>query len=367
VDLFAGAGGWSEGLRMLGHREIGIEWDEAACLTARAAGHERVQADVAELDPLDLYNWFSDGWRLDGQIASPPCPPFSNAGKRQGEVDKPLCVQAVRDLAEGRDTRAELLSRCQDKRSLLVAEPMRWIVALKPRWIALEQVEPVLELWEVYKPLLERMGYSVWTGVLCAANYGVPQTRERAILMASLDRKVGPPPPTHSDQRKAGCIFGLEPWITMAAALGWGMTERPSVKRARGAWLLHTNRGQDEHGNRQVLPMDRPAPALTTKSGGQWVFERPSTTVCGDPRIPEPGWRGNPEDYADGNPTRSGDNAIRVTIEEALILQSFRPDYPVQGNKGKKFQQVGNAVPPLLARAVLAELVDAAGEARKAA
>ncbi len=53
VDLFAGPGGWDEGLAALGRRDVvGVEWDEAACLTAEAAGHRRVRADVAALDPV---------------------------------------------------------------------------------------------------------------------------------------------------------------------------------------------------------------------------------------------------------------------------------------------------------------------------
>ena len=47
LDLFAGPGGWSEGLRALGLRDIGIEWDEAACATRKAAGHLTIRADVA--------------------------------------------------------------------------------------------------------------------------------------------------------------------------------------------------------------------------------------------------------------------------------------------------------------------------------
>ena len=66
VDTFAGPGGWDEGMRMLGLGDvIGIEWDTAACATAEAAGHRRIQADVAALDPL--------GWPCWGKVSSPPC------------------------------------------------------------------------------------------------------------------------------------------------------------------------------------------------------------------------------------------------------------------------------------------------------
>lgn len=67
VDGFAGPGGWSEGLRRLGYAEVGLEIDATACATARAAGHERIEADVAALNPHDL----APAW---GFIASPPCP-----------------------------------------------------------------------------------------------------------------------------------------------------------------------------------------------------------------------------------------------------------------------------------------------------
>jgi DNA (cytosine-5)-methyltransferase 1 len=89
----------------------------------------------------------------------------------------------------------------------------------------------------------------------------------------------------------------------------------------------------------------------------RWMYERPATTVAGDPRLSPPGWRGKPDDYdADGTYTgaRSMDNAIRLTIREALILQSFAADYPVAGTRTAQFRQVGDAFPPVLAAAVLA-------------
>jgi DNA (cytosine-5)-methyltransferase 1 len=519
VDLFSGPGGWSEGLRMLGCSEVGIEWDEAACATARAAGHERVQADVAAVDPMDFVrehfaerravrtNNFtavardSDGKRskagsvpyerpvsapaptidgntgswqvelgdvpdVDGLIGSPPCQAYSTAGKGAGRRDVAHVLACVAELVAGRDTRTEHAERCEDARSMLVVEPLRWALALRPAWIALEQVPPVLPLWDVFADALRAVGYSVWTGVLEAERFGVPQTRERAILMARRDRPVHPPPPTHQryvpgePQRHEVTMLGeVLPWVSMAEALGWGMMERPSVsvasggekrrgakplgagsgsqrtidaERDAGAWAYKLARGEgitERHGDRPAQPATEPAPTISTKArtaewvmrankqtnsavretgepaptitGGHdtgdrawingmdrrqggapvraidelahtmssqglakgrdaWVHEHPSTTVNGDPRISQPG-RHDPD-----NSGSQQKNTVRVTVQEAAILQSFRPDYPWHGSKSTQYQQVGNAIPPLLARAILSELIDLASQQKAA-
>ena len=454
VDLFAGPGGWDEGLRLLGiHDVVGIEWDTAACDTARAAGHERVQADVSALDPRESEP-------ITGLIASPPCPTFSAAGKGAGRRDVDHIIQCARELAAGEDTREKHREACEDERSMLTVEPLRWALMTRPEWIALEQVPPVLEIWELFAYLLDHAGYSCWTGVLEAERYGVPQTRERAILMGKRgEHVVHPPRPTHQryvpgEPQRHDLTFDGEvlPWVSMAEALGWGLTEAPyptiassrttggpdkekvggsgarsflCAEQRRGAWALrvtndrpnatnrdlddpapslafghnapvwvqrersgdraeegfdphaepcqtltsksrswtlHTNCDQRDDGSRQTRPTDEPAPAFTAKSGGQWKWthDRPATTVAGDPRVHPPGHKRNADDGRAGRSGyegRAGQNAIRVSVEEASVLQSFRPDYPWAGSRTKQFQQVGNAVPPLLARAVLAELV----------
>jgi DNA (cytosine-5)-methyltransferase 1 len=345
VDLFAGPRGWSEGLRMLGLSDIGLEWDTAACRTAHAAGHPVIQTDVAAYPTAP----FAD--RITGLIASPPCQAWSRAGKRGGLEDQPLVTQTVHDLAHGRDNRARVRAACKDERSLLAAEPMRWLYDLRPEWVCMEEVPDVLPLWKQYADVLRNWGYSVWTGVLDAADYGVPQNRPRAVLLASRTRTVTAPPATHGD-RHGHDLFGgyTHPWVRMSDALdlpddtrvitrGDRKTpggndfriDRPSwtlTGRAR-SWMLHTNRNQAADGSRQVIdPYTRPAPAFTAKAGGQWKLRHDS----GYERL--------------------------LTVEEGAVLQSFRPDYPWQGTKTKAFEQLGNAVPPLLAAHIVSAATD---------
>jgi hypothetical protein len=72
--------------------------------------------------------------------------------------------------------------------------------------------------------------------------------------------------------------------------------------------------------------------------GDDWPERRPATTVAGDPRVFQPGGH-----HQEGEQSH---NAIRVSEQEAAVLQGFPPDYPWQGTRSKRYQQIGNAVPP---------------------
>jgi DNA (cytosine-5)-methyltransferase 1 len=261
LDLFAGAGGWEEGLRTLGLNALGIETESWACETARAAGHERLQADVAELDP----HRFSPLW---GLVSSPPCQAYSNAGKGLGLADKPLVIACAHELAAGRDDRRAWREGCRDPRSLLTVEPLRYAVALRPRWIALEQVPAVLELWTLFAALLSTQGYETAVGVLSAERYGVPQTRKRAFLIASLDGPVSLPDPTHRSynprrQEIPEDELNLEPWVSMAEALSWTPCDEIGFPR-RNDTPSETDTGV--YRKRDRRPASKPAPTLTAKT-----------------------------------------------------------------------------------------------------
>jgi DNA (cytosine-5)-methyltransferase 1 len=375
--LFAGAGGWEQGLRPLGLSALGVEWEKWACRTAEAAGHARLQADLSKLDPRD----FAPAW---GLVGSPPCQAYSTAGKGLGAFDKPLVIACAHELAAGNDTRAARLAECRDGRSLLTVEPLRFALALRPRWVALEQVPAVLELWSLFAQLLATHGYHTATGVLRAECYGVPQTRRRAFLIASLDGPVELPAPTHRsyDARRRetpACERHLKPWVSMAQALGWNgrgvvhtNNQTNSGRRPHGlsrpleapAHTLDTASGSWTFRNRPRRPEclrkpDQPAPTIIARGHQSWVRQRPATTVACDPRIARPGGKRNAR--RPDAPGRS-EGAVRVTVAQAAVLQGFPADYPWQGSRCRQFQQVGNAVPSPLARRVLEAAMKPGGE-----
>lgn len=196
--------------RQLGLNPIGIELDADACATRHAAGLRTIRADVTTLEPRGP---------ITGLFASPPCIDWSVAGLRRGY-----------DGSSGH----------------LVDEPMRWVKTLRPRWVAFEQVPTVLPVWKRHGEVMRELGYSVWVGKLHAEQFGVPQTRTRAILMARLDDEVAPPVPTHSRYHTRSpqkLDEGVLPWISMTDVLRWGLTHRPLQRSLPASMLASTQRG----------------------------------------------------------------------------------------------------------------------------
>lgn len=295
VDGFGGPGGWSEGARSLGLHDVGIEIGSLACATRRAAGHLTIRADMTKY-PAAV---FRGAW---GAIFSPPCPDYSAAGLRAG-----------RDGSSGR----------------LVDLVPEWVRVIEPGWIACEQTPLAIDIFEEFGHLFRSWGYDAWVGILDAADYGVPQNRKRAFVLAAR-WPVTPPEPTHARDPHPGLFGTLEPWRTMYDALGW----EPDGHR----WVVdrRTN-SKDGRGGMYptvTVPLDRPSPTLTGKALGQWRIHKDT----------EP------------------DSWVKLSVPDALAIQGFRRDYPVQGNKGEAGQQIGDAVPPPLAAHALSAVTGCALE-----
>ena len=309
-DLFAGPGGIDIAARQLGIHLTGIEWDPGAVATRRAAGLPTIHGDVRSYGP-------DDSLKELGLTAGPPCQTFSIGGTGAGREALDLLAAAVKGAGT---YSCVIVPDGLDERTALVLEPLRWILTADEdgvpyRWIVLEQVPAVLPIWQAYAKVLEARGYHVACGVLNAEEYGVPQTRKRAALVARLDGPVALPASTHRRYVKGipRCDGdpALKPWVSMADALP-----------GRSPFTVVSNYGTGGD----------------PKARGRRDCDEPAFTVTGKIsrfRLVD----------ADGRELE------RFSHAEAGQLQGFPADYPWSGRDIS--QQIGNACPPPLAHALL--------------
>lgn len=348
ASLFCGAGGACLGLRQAGYEVIaGVDFDPLALATYSAAGGHAVQHMITEGAAVPP-EWVEPMTGLDLLWASPPCQPWSRAGKMKGAEDErdawPATIAAV--------------------------------ALLKPRWFVAENVRGVEQHLDEYViPALKRLGYVVGWQRLNAADYGVPQTRQRVILVAGPERFRWPMA-THGDPTTFRPLFdSRKPWRSMGEALGiegvvgpdrgaglvarHGERNRPTskptiaVRAHHGGGLVVMTAG--ETGEGRPRGMWSPCATLGTK-GTAYLLSRPSPTVCateakGHTNPDRERGRATPIQRAsDANYLATGRR--RLTTSECAILQDFPADYPWQGGITATYRQIGNAVPPTLSRVV---------------
>lgn len=320
LELFSGCGGMALGFKQAGFRTaLAVEWDRAACETLRANISERVaQCAIQEVDV------FPDAEVIAG---GPPCQGFSNLGERVP----------------------------YDPRVQLWRHYFRALEQVRPRVFVMENVPPLLksqEFLEMVK-VAKGLGYDVVAEVLNSADYGVPQTRKRAIVVGVLGGRASLPEPTHANPDKVDLFaHRRDRWRTVRDAIAdlpadptgedlhFGRNPRPmSIRRYRSV---------PPGGNRFDLPIElQPECWKRKKKGGTDLFgrlwwDRPSVTIRTEFYKPEKGRYLHPVEHRP------------ITHREAARLQGFPDDFEFRGSKIQIGVQIGNAVPPPLAR-VLAE------------
>jgi DNA (cytosine-5)-methyltransferase 1 len=272
-----------------------------------------------------------------------------------------------------------LLNRNQasDERRELWRQFMTVVERSEARVVVMENVPQLLRSREYARMAarLERLGFRyLMAHVLCAANYGVPQVRHRAIMVASRERPITLPPPTHFSEDRyerldARCRANLskpQRWVRVRQAfaeLGTpkgteirdeeNHTERLHFVRKPTALSLERYRAVPKGGNRFDLQRNRPdlTPRcwLDKTSGGTDLFgrlwwNRPSVTIRTEFFKPEKGRYLHPDKHR------------TITHREAARLQSFPDSFHFVGSKIEIAKQIGNAVPPLLAYAIAREV-----------
>lgn len=344
LEDFAGPGGWDEGARIAretlgwasdkyGARILGREINKDAVDTAVAAGHHRKHISVLDDDPAQYQG-------AVGYIASPPCQTFSTQGKGSGREALGHLASAAHLVATGmwlpKEAVAAVHDEELDERSVLVLEPLRVITEIAPQWVAMEQVPNALPVFEVIAEILRQQGYHARAANVSAEEYGVPQARRRCILVALREELADEVPwavKTHSKfhVRTPDRIDpGYPRWVSMAEALGWQPLD-----------MIDPDRFNDQSGT----PYDP-----------LWPMKRPSTTVAGRGLAQNPG--ATKDRYNGATKTRN--DGVNLSVVEAAVLQSFPADYPWKGKRDSQYQRIGDAVPPLLAAAVLSPLLAAA-------
>lgn len=375
IDLFAGCGGFSAGMRRAGFEGIcEVEIDEWACDTLR---NNFDSADILQSNIQDICDARIKKYSgVDIIIGSPPCQGFSVAGTSQYRVEDP---------------RNELIMWC-----------LHWVDLLRPRIVIIENVPAMLTkldrngytVPEIINKYLSPLGYKTQQAILNAADFGVPQLRRRAFIVSTIaDTHYIFPSPSHHQRTGHYSLFEahLKPYVTVWDAI----SDLPQIKAGEGrdtaehyasspqsdyqtimrenshyvfnhVAMRHTDRliqrfkkinaGQSlkdvplEHGQQRILSgekvtnpfkynnyrLDPSKPSLAIPASFQSLFLHP---------------------YEHRN----------LTAREAARLMSFPDDFIFKGKRTtmswekhlSQYNQIGNAVCPLVAYALGTEAIKA--------
>lgn len=341
ISFFSGAMGLDIGLEKAGlNVVIGQDFEPSCVETMRANGHNVLGGDIREINPETLLKLtglhVGEPFMVCG---GPPCQPFSTAGKRLGINDPrgSLFMDFIRMIDYIRP-RFFVMENVKG----IVSSPLKH-VSVKER----EKDDPEQQLGTVLDVILsefDKLGYKTVYGVLDAVNYGVPQFRERFVLIGSRDNEdIFLPMPTHFQMHQNSEYR----WKTVGEVikdLENNPGEYTSLSGERKKYIHMVPEG----GNWRDLPEEIIPVAMggAYQSGGGKVgfyrrlsYNQPAPTITTSPAQ---------KATMLCHPTQDRP----LSIKEYARIQQFPDDWIFKGTLSAKYRQIGNAVPVGLAEAI---------------
>lgn len=331
LDLFCGAGGLSLGFQLAGFKIVGgVEWDKAAMETHSNNFKSKFEycGDIKNITNEQIEKELKG---VDVIIGGPPCQGFSAANRHEKEDDDP--------------------------RNKLFFEYLRFVRILKPKAFVIENVRQILTKDKGYAKnrileITEELGYNVDVRVLLASDYGVPQDRRRAVFVG-IRKDIGKAFDFDSMEKKS--------LVTVYDAIGDICYPERNISNDFLNYAKDNNGRLENHNPK--FPNEKVQKRMSfVPQGGNWQdvptelwdtqrdnrhssayrrldFKEPSITI----------------DTGHMNYFHPVENRI-PTVRESARLQSFPDSFIFYGNQGQQFRQVGNAVPPLMAKAIATQL-----------
>lgn len=371
IELFSGAGGLALGVSLAGfEHKLLLEYDHDACETLRA--NRRFFGRSCAIHEGDVHEFDFEPFKgIDLLAAGAPCQPFSIGGKHKADRDKrnlfPQVFRAIRET----QPRAVIIENVKG----LLRPSLRKFVEYVELQLANPTITPPDDAdehdWESHLPRLRHvpqqgdrggLNYRVQRLLLNAADFGVPQKRERVFFVAIRGDVLSTwaaPVATHSQY-----TLRLEQEVS---ASYWRRHRLPAKKHVghpkHGAWLREAgNRAAWQTVRDALKGLPRPRarqdyPGILNHVGQPGARSYPGHTgseLDAPAKTLKAGVHGVP---GGENMLRKPDGTVRYfTVREAARLQTFDDNYEFLGAWGEALRQIGNAVPVALARSVAASL-----------
>lgn len=349
IDLFCGAGGLSEGFEDAGFKIVAGNDVDKNMIASFKLNHPNARAIAEDIAQIDVDKLLSEIGKtkedIDLVIGGPPCQGFSTVGNRKED----------------------------DPRNRLFYEFVRFVREIKPKMFVMENVPGLMtmkkgEVREIIRKEFENLGYKVNIEILKSEDFGVPQKRRRVFFVGNQFGKNFKFPEPEFDGitknfrtvweaisdlpslevNKESNEYKNEPENEFQRFLRNGQLKLEEHKSPNHSEMMiermkHIKQGQNHSHLPQYLKLNSGYPNIY----GRLIADVPSDTITGNCGcISAPGRFIHPFDNR------------AISVREGARLQSFRDSKKFVGPQNSKYKQVGNAVPPLLARALALKVKD---------